>query len=95
SVVGPGTGLGVAMLLRHSGGYHVQPTEGGHIDYAPLDRIEDQILARLRKRHRRVSVERVVAGPAIIDIYETLAAIEGRPIAPQDDKALWTAGTSG
>ncbi|MFM9481595.1 glucokinase, partial [Streptomyces scabiei] len=64
SVVGPGTGLGVAMLLRHSGGYHVQPTEGGHIDYAPLDRIEDQILARLRKRHRRVSVERVVAGPA-------------------------------
>ena len=95
SVVGPGTGLGVAQLWRNAGGYHVQPTEGGHIDYAPLDAIEDAILARLRKRHRRVSVERVVAGPGIVDIYETLAAIEGRAITDQDDKALWTAGTSG
>ena len=78
SVVGPGTGLGVAQLWRSGGTYHVQPTEGGHIDYAPLDKIEDAILARLRGRHRRVSVERVVAGPGIVDIYETLASIEGR-----------------
>lgn len=95
SVVGPGTGLGVALLLRLAGGYHVQPTEGGHSDYAPLDRIEDQILAHLRRRHRRVSVERVVAGPGIVDIYETLANIEGRPIATTDDKALWGAGLDG
>ncbi|WP_333836246.1 glucokinase [Novosphingobium sp.] len=96
SVVGPGTGLGVAQLWRSGdGGYHVQPTEGGHIDYAPLDGIEDAILARLRKRHRRVSAERVVAGPGIVDIYETLAAIEGMPFIPRDDKAIWTLGTSG
>jgi glucokinase len=95
SVVGPGTGLGVALLVRQRHGYHVQPTEGGHIDYAPLDAIEDQILARLRRRHRRVSVERVVAGPGIVDIYETLAAIQGSTIAPRDDKALWTAGMDG
>jgi glucokinase len=95
SVVGPGTGLGVALLLRHAHGYHVQPTEGGHIDYAPLDRIEDQILAHLRRRHRRVSVERVVAGPAIVDIYETLAAIEDRAVARLDDKTLWAAGMDG
>ncbi|KUR77997.1 glucokinase [Novosphingobium sp. Fuku2-ISO-50] len=95
SVVGPGTGLGVALLLRHAHGYHVQPTEGGHIDYGPLDRIEDQILARLRHRHRRVSVERVVAGPGIVDIYETLAGIENHPITQRDDKALWAAGMDG
>jgi glucokinase len=95
SVVGPGTGLGVALLVRQPHGYHVQPTEGGHIDYAPLDAIEDQILARLRRRHRRVSVERVVAGPGIVDIYETLAAIQGSTIAPRDDKALWSAGMDG
>jgi glucokinase len=95
SVVGPGTGLGVALLVRQPHGYHVQPTEGGHIDYAPLDAIEDQILARLRRRHRRVSVERVVAGPGIVDIYETLAAIQGSTIAPRDDKALWAAGMDG
>lgn len=95
SIVGPGTGLGVAHLLRTAVGYHVQPTEGGHIDFAPLDTIEDAILARLRKRYRRVSVERVVSGPGLVDIYETLATIEGRAIQPLDDKALWALGTSG
>ncbi|ANY19508.1 Glucokinase [Tsuneonella dongtanensis] len=96
SVIGPGTGLGVAHLWRDGkGGYHVQATEGGHIDFAPLDSIEDAILARLRKHHNRVSVERVVAGPAISDIYQTLAALEGRAIHEEDDIAIWTRGTSG
>ncbi len=95
SVVGPGTGLGVAQLWRQRGTYHVQPTEGGHIDYAPLDKIEDAILARLRGRHRRVSAERVVAGPGIVDIYETLAHIEGRAITSLTDKELWALGTTG
>jgi glucokinase len=63
SVIGPGTGLGVAHLYRSGAQYRVQATEGGHIDFAPLDSIEDAILARLRQRHNRVSVERVVAGP--------------------------------
>ena len=54
SVVGPGTGLGVAHLWRGAGGYRVQATEGGHLDFAPLDAIEDAILARLRKRYAAV-----------------------------------------
>lgn len=95
SIVGPGTGLGVALLLREGERYHVQPTEGGHIEFAPLDSIEDAILSRLRKKYRRVSVERVVAGPAIVEIYETLAAIEGRAVLQHDDKALWQLATGG
>lgn len=96
TVVGPGTGLGVAHVWRDgAGGYRVQATEGGHIDYAPLDQIEDRILARLRQRFRRVSVERVVSGPAIVDIYEALAALEDRPIHQLDDRAIWERGTSG
>lgn len=95
SIMGPGTGLGVAHVWRGQDGYHVQATEGGHVDFAPLDSIEDAILTRLRKRYRRVSVERVVAGPAISDIYETLASIEGKAVQPRDDKTLWALGTSG
>ncbi|WP_336985769.1 glucokinase [Altererythrobacter aquiaggeris] len=95
SVLGPGTGLGVAHVWRGpNGAYRVQATEGGHMDFAPLDSIEDAILARLRKRHDRVSVERVVAGPAIVSIYQTLAAMEGRAIADQDDLEIWTRGMS-
>ncbi|NVE94843.1 glucokinase [Altererythrobacter lutimaris] len=96
SVLGPGTGLGVAHFWRDGlGQYRVQATEGGHGDFAPVDSIEDAILARLRKRHTRVSDERVVSGPAIVDIYQTLAAMEGRAVVDQDDVAIWTAGTSG
>lgn len=96
SVIGPGTGLGVAHLYRETDGtYRVSATEGGHIDFAPLDQIDDAILARLRKRHTRVSVERVVAGPAISDIYQTLAAIEGKPVAEEDDIVIWTRGQDG
>lgn len=95
SIIGPGTGLGVAHVWRKQDEYHVQATEGGHIDFAPLDTIEDAILARLRQRYRRVSVERVVSGPGLVDIYEALAGIEGRSIQPMDDKALWQLAASG
>lgn len=96
TIVGPGTGLGVAHVWRDGKGfYHVQATEGGHLDFAPLDAVEDAILARLRQRHRRVSVERVVSGPAIVNIYETLAALEQRPVLHTDDRAIWTKGTAG
>jgi len=96
SVVGPGTGLGVAHLWRNgTGAYHVQPTDGGHVAFAPLDAIDDAILARLRARYPRVSAERVVAGPAIVELYAALCAMEGRPTAPHDDRALWALGLSG
>ena len=96
SIVGPGTGLGVAHVWRSGhGGYRVQATEGGHIDFAPLDLIEDAILAHLRQRHNRVSVERVVSGPGLVDIYQALAGLEHRAVQQLDDKALWALGTSG
>lgn len=95
SIIGPGTGLGAAYLLKTENSYHVCPTEGGHIDFAPLDSIEDALLARLRTRYRRVSVERIVSGPGLAEIYDTLVAIEGRAVPSLDDKALWTLALSG
>ncbi|MDB5691746.1 MAG: glk [Alphaproteobacteria bacterium] len=95
SIVGPGTGLGVAQLLRRDGRYHVIETEGGHIDFAPLDLLEDRILAQLRQRYRRVSVERIVSGMGLANLYEALASIEGRTVAFRDEKALWAAAMAG
>lgn len=95
SIVGPGTGLGVAHVLMRDGCYFVSETEGGHIDFAPLDPTEDQILAHLRQRHRRVSAERIVSGPGLVAIAEAIAAIGGRPLIASDDKALWTAALDG
>jgi glucokinase len=95
TVCGPGTGLGVAQILRTQQGYHVLETEGGHTDFAPLDTIEDAMLKRLRKTFNRVSTERIVAGPGIVTIYETLAEIEGRAVQRLDDKAIWTQALEG
>jgi glucokinase len=66
-------------------------TEGGHVDFAPLDSLEDRILIELRKSFRRVSVERLVSGRGLMNIYQSLGAIENRPLAIRDEKALWTA----
>jgi glucokinase len=95
SIVGPGTGLGVAHVLRRGGRNHVIESEGGHADFAPLDEVEDLILKRLRKCHRRVSIERIVSGPGLAAIHEALAAIEGRAIGSIDDKSLWTLALDG
>jgi len=95
SVVGPGSGLGVAHVLRRDDCTHVVECEGGHIDFAPVDEIEDRILAGLRKRYRRVSAERIVSGSGLANIYEGLAAIEGRAVETGDNKALWTTALAG
>ena len=95
SVVGPGTGLGVALLYRERGRVHVLPTEGGHIDFAPLDEVEERILTHLRRKHNRVSAERVVAGPGLRAIWEVLAELEGSDVPKGDDKALWSIALEG
>lgn len=95
SIVGPGTGLGVAALLRKADHYEVIETEGGHIDFAPLDTLEDQILTQLRRQFRRVSVERVAAGQGLLNLYEALGAIEGKDILYHDQKELWAVALAG
>jgi glucokinase len=95
TVLGPGTGLGVALLLREVGGARIVPTEGGHMDFAPLDSLEDRMLDRLRARFRRVSVERIVSGPGLGAIHAALASLEGRPIVEQSDADLWATALAG
>lgn len=90
SVIGPGTGLGVAHFHRFPGGYHVQATEGGHVGFAPQDEIDDSVLAELRARYGRVATERVNAGPGIVPIYRALG---GSELA--DDRSIWQRGISG
>jgi glucokinase len=95
AVIGPGTGLGVAHVLRREGRSHVIECEGGHMDFSPLDHLEDQILAHLRTRFSRVSVERIVSGPGLGHLYEALASIEGVAIQPGEDKELWSRAIAG
>ncbi|KXV48801.1 glucokinase [Gluconobacter albidus] len=89
TIVGPGTGLGAACLLRRNDRYFVMETEGGHLDYPPLDELEDKILSALRLRFRRVSAERIVSGPGLTNLYEVIAEMQGWPITLRDNRTLW------
>lgn len=95
SVIGPGTGLGVAHFHRHAGGYHVQATEGGHTDFAPVDALDDAMFAALRVEHGRVSTERIAAGPGILPIYRALATQGSHPAPLALDRDIWTAALEG
>jgi len=92
SIVGPGTGLGVGLLLRRDGEYQVIASEGGNMDFAPHDELDDRLMAALRGRYDHVSAERLISGPALRDIYAVIAEAE----APySDDRALWQAALDG
>jgi glucokinase len=95
SIVGPGTGLGVGLVVRRDGVAEVLATEGGHIGFAPQDEVEDALLAALRRDFGRVSIERVVSGPALAHIHDVLAQAAGAPAWSHDDTALWKAALSG
>jgi glucokinase len=76
-VVGPGTGLGVGVLLVRGGRAIALETEGGHIGFAPRDALEIRLLEELRKRHDRVSNERLLCGPGLANLHDALRRLEG------------------
>jgi glucokinase len=83
AVLGAGTGLGEALLVSQAGDYEVLPTEGGHADFAPCTDLEVGLMTFLRKRHGRVSVERVVSGQGIYNIYQYLKSISFAPVSAE------------
>lgn len=79
AVLGPGTGFGVSALVRDVHGREMAlPSEGGHACFAPGDPVEDEILRILRRRYTRVSIERLICGPGLLNMHKALAEIDGR-----------------
>jgi glucokinase len=72
SIIAPGTGLGEAGLYWDGSGYRPFPTEGGHCDFAPRLEIDIELLRYLQSLYGIVSWERLIAGPAIQDIFRFL-----------------------
>ena len=95
TILGPGTGLGVAMIAFDDGDPHVIATEGGHLDFAPLDPLEEKILAYLRDKFLRVSTERIVSGPGLNNIYKAMATIGHDRVTLMEDAQLWQAAIDG
>ena len=76
-VLGPGTGLGVAGLVRSPSGWVPVPGEGGHQTFPAENERELALLERMRVGLERLSVERVLSGPGLADLYRAIAASYG------------------
>jgi glucokinase len=72
AIVAPGTGLGHAVLYRENGRMTFLASEAGHANFAPVTGLEVELHAFLSKKFHPVSVERVLCGPGIANIYEFL-----------------------
>jgi len=81
ALLSAGTGLGMAILWWDGERYRPSASEGGHQSFAPRTDLEIALLEFLRRRHGRVSIERVLAGPGLGAIYEFLVDREGKPPA--------------
>ncbi len=79
AVLGPGSGLGVSGLVPCGAGWVALTGEGGHATMAPATDRESSVLDRMRRHFDHVSAERVLSGPGLVNLYNTLAEIDGVP----------------
>jgi glucokinase len=76
AIIAPGTGLGEAGLYWNGEHHFPFPTEGGHSDFAPRTDLDIELLKFMQQEYGVVSWEKVVAGPAIVDIYRFLRDVK-------------------
>ncbi len=72
SIIGAGTGLGMAHISYNNGQPVIHASEGGHVDFAPVGQTQQKLFNYLKTKLHRVSVERVLSGYGIKNIYEFL-----------------------
>lgn len=78
ALIGPGTGLGVATLVRAGDRWLPLAGEGGHVTLAAADEREAAILALARRELPHVSAERLVSGSGLPLLHRLVAAVDGR-----------------
>ena len=95
AVLGPGTGLGVACHALNPAGEIVIASEGGHATLPATCRREDAIIEHLRNRFGHVSVERVLSGDGLVNLYEAIAAIDHLSAVPRSAASITSGAIEG
>lgn len=78
-VLGPGSGLGVSGLVPSGRSWIALTGEGGHATMAAATDRESAVLDQMRRHFDHVSAERALSGPGLVNLYNTLAVIDGVP----------------
>jgi glucokinase len=96
AVIAPGTGLGESCLYHDGTRYRALPSEGGHADFAVSTDDEILLLQFLRGKYGdHVSVERVLSGNGIADIYDFIARGDATSYPGDRNAAISEAGLAG
>ncbi len=82
AVIGPGSGLGVSGLIPAGSEWVALAGEGGHVTMAPGNDRESAVLEVMRRGFGHVSAERCLSGPGLVNLYNSLASLDGVPAAP-------------
>ncbi len=86
-VIGPGTGLGQALIVPLDKGSKVIATEGGHVTFAPRTDEEFAVMKFIAREHPRVSAERLLSGRGLVNIHRALCALsDTRRVSLQADE---------
>ncbi len=82
SLLGPGTGLGMATLIKHphEDQYFAVTAEGGRSSFAAVTEEEFEIWKFIHKRFHHVSIERIISGSGLQVVYEALCSIKSQNI---------------
>jgi len=79
ALIAAGTGLGEALIVWDGTRHRAVGSEGGHVDFAPRTDLEIELLQFLRREFGRVSYERLLSGPGLLNVYRFLRARRGVP----------------
>lgn len=88
AVLGAGTGLGEGMLIWQGDHYVALPSEGGHVDFAPTDLAQINLLRYLQSRYGHVSCERILSGPGLVMLLDYVMETGLDAVTPQLQKAM-------
>lgn len=76
-VLGPGTGLGVAGLLRARDMWFPIPGEGGHVDIGPRSARDFQVFPHIETIEGRVAAEQILCGRGLVNLYRAVCKADG------------------
>ncbi len=89
AVIAAGTGLGQAFLVPDgTGRYLLLDSEGGHCDFSPRAELEMQLLDFLNQKWGRTSIERLLSGPGLYNIYQFLVECHSLEAPPWLDQEI-------
>lgn len=92
AAIGAGTGLGVSLCVWNGAQHVPLASEGGHVGFAPANAQQDRLLAYLREKYGRVSTERLLSGPGLLDLYHFICRERGASADLPHAEAVSTAG---